>query len=152
MPCRRAFRAALPAALAAGALAAATLLAPARPAAAAGEAVSVWFTTTSDAAGRTVTRGLAPQPATAFAAGGGSGQQITVDEGTTFQQFEGAGASMTDTAAWLLGSSGLLSAAARDDVLRRIFDPTTGIGLSFLRNPIGASDLARSNYTFDDLP
>jgi len=27
-----------------------------------------------------------------------------------------------------------------------------GIGLGFLRNPMGASDLARGNYTYDDMP
>jgi glucosylceramidase len=137
----------------AAAVVAATLLAPPRAALAAGETVSVWLTTTSDSAGRTVTQGLAQQPAATFSSGtGGGGQQITVDEATTYQQFEGAGASMTDTAAWLLNSSGALSAATRDDVLRRLFDPATGIGLSFLRNPIGASDLARFDYTFDDMP
>ena len=31
-----------------------------------------------------------------------------------------------------------------------LFSPTSGIGLDFLRNPMGASDLARSNYTYDD--
>jgi glucosylceramidase len=28
----------------------------------------------------------------------------------------------------------------------------SGIGLTFMRNPMGASDLARSVYSFDDLP
>ena len=27
-----------------------------------------------------------------------------------------------------------------------------GIGVSFVRNPMGASDLARSEYSYDDLP
>ena len=36
--------------------------------------------------------------------------------------------------------------------MNKLFNPTTGIGLDFLRNPMGASDLARSSYTYDDMP
>ncbi|KDO07676.1 ricin-type beta-trefoil lectin domain protein [Amycolatopsis mediterranei] len=132
------------------AVAAATFAGPAR---AAGETVNVWLTTTSDAGGRTVTRGLQQQAPITFAAGTGSGGvTINVNENTTYQQFEGGGASFTDTAAWLMNSSGALSQATRDDTMRKLFDPNTGIGLSFIRNPLGASDLARYSYTFDDVP
>ncbi|MFB7426257.1 ricin-type beta-trefoil lectin domain protein [Streptomyces hydrogenans] len=118
---------------------------------AAGERVDVWLTTTSDAGGRTVTRGLAPQAPLAFGpAGGGATHTITVDESTTYQQFEGGGASITDTTAHLL-RGGAISAATRDEVMRRLFSPTDGIGLSFVRNPIGASDLSRpGNVSLDD--
>lgn len=71
---------------------------------------------------------------------------ITVDESKTYQEFAGAGASFTDTAAYLLNSSGALSDSTREEVMRKLFSPTEGIGVSFLRNPIGASDLARGNY------
>jgi glucosylceramidase len=121
------------------------------PAQAANESVNIWLTTTSDSAGRAVTRGLQQQSPVAFNAGTGTGAAtITVDESRTFQQFEGAGASFTDTAAWLMNSSGALSSATRTDTMRRLFDPNTGIGLSFLRNPMGASDLARFDYSYDD--
>ncbi|MCX2180338.1 ricin-type beta-trefoil lectin domain protein [Streptomyces sp. SKN60] len=118
---------------------------------AAGERVDVWLTTTSDAGGRTVTRGLAPQPPIAFGpAGGSANRTITVDEKTTYQQFEGGGASITDTTAHLL-RGGAISAATRDEVMRKLFSPTDGIGLSFVRNPIGASDLSRpGNVSLDD--
>jgi glucosylceramidase len=120
---------------------------------ASGEPVGIWLTTTSDAGGRTVTRGLQQQSPIAFATGNSSsGQAVTVDENTRYQQFTGAGASFTDTAAWLLNSSGALSAATRSTVMNNLFSPTTGIGLDFLRNPLGASDLARYSYTFDDMP
>ncbi|TYB54510.1 glucosylceramidase [Nonomuraea sp. PA05] len=113
------------------------------PAAAANEPVNVWLTTTSDSGGRTVTRGLAQQAPIAFGpAGGTANHTITVNEGTTYQQFEGGGASITDTTAHLL-RGGAVSAATRDAVMRRLFHPTDGIGLSFVRNPIGASDLSR---------
>jgi glucosylceramidase len=136
---------------------AALVLAPAlsgwAPAHAAGERVDVWLTTTDDAGGRHVTRGLQQQAAIAFAAGtAGTGQTVVVDETTRFQQFSGAGASFTDTAAWLMNSSGALTAATRATVMQKLFDPAAGIGLSFLRNPMGASDLARFDYTYDDVP
>ncbi|MDX6353435.1 MAG: glucosylceramidase [Streptomyces sp.] len=120
---------------------------------AAGESVQVYLTTTSDAGGRTVTNGLAQQTPLTFATGtGGSGTNVTVNEGTQYQQFTGGGASFTDTAAWLMNSSGALSTATRNAVMTKLFDPVNGIGLGFLRNPMGASDLARSNYTYDDMP
>jgi glucosylceramidase len=113
------------------------------PAHAANEPVNVWLTTTSDSGGRVVTRGLAQQTPIAFGpAGGTANQTITVNEGTTYQQFEGAGASITDTTAYLL-RGGPVSAATRDAVMRKLFSPADGIGLSFVRNPIGASDLSR---------
>ncbi|MFC5905718.1 ricin-type beta-trefoil lectin domain protein [Streptacidiphilus monticola] len=135
------------------AVAATGLLVAAPTAHAANESVSIWLTSTDDSAGRHVTRGLQQQTPVSFAAGtGGSGRQITVDEGTTYQQFTGGGASFTDTAGYLLNSSGALSAATRNSVMTALFDPVNGIGLDFLRNPIGASDLARYDYTFDDMP
>nr|WP_221472022.1 ricin-type beta-trefoil lectin domain protein [Amycolatopsis umgeniensis] len=137
--------------IAAATLAAATLTAT--KAEAAGEAVNIWLTTTNDSRGVNVTRGLQQQSPVNFAAGTGTGQQtITVDENTTYQQFEGAGASFTDTAAWLMKGSGALSQATRDETMRKLFDPVAGIGVTFIRNPLGSSDLARFSYSFDDLP
>ncbi|HEX3785388.1 MAG TPA: ricin-type beta-trefoil lectin domain protein [Pseudonocardiaceae bacterium] len=120
---------------------------------AANEAVNIWLTTTNDSGGRNVTRGLQQQTPIAFSAGtGSSANTITVDENTKYQQFVGAGASMTDTAAYLLNSSNSISASTRSQVMTNLFDPNNGIGLDFLRNPMGASDLARSNYSYDDMP
>ncbi|WP_405967897.1 ricin-type beta-trefoil lectin domain protein [Streptomyces sp. NBC_00015] len=139
--------------LLAGLLTSAGITAAVAPAHAAGEQVTAWLTTTDDAGGRHVVRGLQAQPAFAFQAGsGGSGENITVDENTGYQTFTGGGASFTDTAAWLMNGSGALSATTRDATLRKLFSPTEGIGLSFLRNPMGGSDLARSGYTYDDVP
>ncbi|GAA3692856.1 ricin-type beta-trefoil lectin domain protein [Nonomuraea antimicrobica] len=123
--------------------AAALCVAAPAPALAANEPVNVWLTTTSDSGGRNVTRGLQQQTQIAFGpAGGTANHTITVNEGTTYQQFEGGGASITDTTAYLL-RGGPVSAATRDAVMRGLFSPTDGIGLSFVRNPIGASDLSR---------
>jgi len=134
-------------------LTAAGLMIPTVPAQAAGEQVDIWLTTTDDADGLHVTRGLQQQTPVNFAPGTGSGQvTINVDENTQYQPFEGGGASFTDSAAWLMNSSNILSAATRDDTMRKLFDPNAGIGVSFIRNPMGGSDLARSSYTYDDLP
>src|SRR5260370_35157356 len=104
-------------------------LAPA-PAHASNEAVNIWLTSTSDSGGRAVTRGLQQQAPIAFSAGNsGSGQVVSVNENTRYQQFTGAGASFTDTAAWLMNSSGALSPATRSTVMNNLFIPTAGIGL-----------------------
>ncbi|WP_329123331.1 ricin-type beta-trefoil lectin domain protein [Streptomyces sp. NBC_01465] len=139
--------------LLAGALATAGLTAiSTSSASAANEPVNIWLTTTDDSGGRHVTRGLQQQTPISFQSGsGGSGENITVDENTRYQTFTGGGASFTDTAAWLMKSSGALSQATRDATMQKLFSPTNGIGLSFLRNPMGASDLARFGYTYDDV-
>ena len=96
----------------------------ARPALAAGETVNIWLTTTNDSAGRNVIAGLQQQSPIAFASGNASaGQVITVNENTKYQQFIGAGASFTDTAAYLLNSSGALSASTRSSVMTNAVQP-----------------------------
>ncbi|MEH0974840.1 lectin [Micromonospora sp. CPCC 205546] len=132
------------------AVAAATVTLPA-PASAANEPVNVWLTTTTDPGGRQVSRGLQQQAPLAFApSSGGATHTITVNENTRYQQFEGGGASITDTTAYLF-RGGPISATTRDAVMRKLFSPTDGIGLSFVRNPIGASDLSRpGNVSLDD--
>ncbi|MEV4343600.1 ricin-type beta-trefoil lectin domain protein [Actinoplanes sp. NPDC049596] len=118
---------------------------------AAGEAVNVYLTTTSDAGGRTVSRGLQQQANVAFGGSSGSANQtITVNENTTYQQFEGAGASFTDTAAFDIRGSGALSAATQNEVMTKLFSPSQGIGVSALRNVIGSSDLAQGNFSYDN--
>src|SRR5690242_12414719 len=134
------------------ALTGALLTGTALPAHAAGETVNIWLTTTDDSGGRHVTRGLQQQTPIAFGTGGSGAQNITVNENTRYQQFTGAGASFTDTAAWLMNSSGALSSTTRTQVMQKLFDPNAGIGLDFLRNPMGASDLARGDYSYDDMP
>jgi glucosylceramidase len=137
--------------IAAAALVTASIvLLPLRHADAAAESVAIWLTTTSDAGGRTVTRGLQQQTPITFASSSAAANQtVTVNENTTYQTFVGAGASFTDTAAWLLNSSGTLSTATRNSVMTALFSPTNGIGLSFTRNPMASTDLARGNYVYD---
>ena len=107
-----------------------------------GTAVSVWETTADQS------QLLAPQAGTSFAPGTGSASQtITVDPTTTYQSMTGFGASLTDSSAWLIANS-----PQRNAIMTKLFDPNSGIGLSFLRQPIGASDFSLSQYSYDDMP
>src|SRR4051812_14211100 len=89
---------------------------PTEPAGPAPHRMRVYLTTTSDPGGRQVVQGLRRQPPLTFRPGRGG--TLTVDPSRTYQRFEGGGASFTDTAAWLLNSSGALSEATRATVLR----------------------------------
>ncbi len=83
------------------------------------------------------------------AAAGGSRVRLAVDPTARDQRIEGFGAALTETSARLLRG---LPADQRSAVLRSLFDPTEGAGLSVVRIPMGASDFAASQYTYDDLP
>ncbi|MBK5297018.1 MAG: carbohydrate-binding protein [Vicinamibacteria bacterium] len=109
------------------------------------QTVSVWLTT------NTQTAKLQPQPAVTFGASATSTNPIVVDQTRTYQEIEGFGASMTDSSAYLLNQ--IATPAGRDAAMANLFTRAgTGIGLSVMRNPMGASDLARSHYSYDDLP
>jgi glucosylceramidase len=108
--------------------------------------VQSWITTTDE---HGIVAGLEEQPNLAFGSNTeDSVPTIHVDEKVTYQRMEGGGAAFTDGAAWLINQK--LSPVQRDEVMKRLFDPAVGIGVSFLRNPIGSSDLTREWYTFDD--
>ena len=95
---------------------------------------------------------MTAQPSLNFlsAAAGPSDNIVLVDENQQYQTIEGFGAAFTDSAAYLLKE-----VAQPDQLTNTMNDLFTrsgnGIGLSFMRNPMGASDIARSVYSFDDL-
>ena len=110
--------------------------------ASAATAVSVWETTADGS------QLLSPQAGAAFASGAGTASEtITVNPSTTYQTMTGFGASFTDSSAWLVYNS-----PQRNAIMTKLFDPTNGIGLSFLRQPIGASDFSTSLFSYDDMP
>lgn len=74
---------------------------------------------------------------------------ITVDPARRFQRIAGFGGAFNERG-WLALDS--LSPDARRDVLRALFDPTTGAGYSLARTPIGASDYALNAYSLDEVP
>jgi glucosylceramidase len=74
---------------------------------------------------------------------------IDVDEGTSYQEMVGFGAAMTDASAYLIQHK---LGAQRDAILHELFGRNPGIGLSFMRVPMGASDISTHDYSYDDMP
>jgi len=74
---------------------------------------------------------------------------IEVDEGTSYQEMIGFGAAMTDASAYLIQHK---LGAQRDAILRELFGRDPGLGLSFMRVPMGASDFSTHDYSYDDMP
>jgi len=75
---------------------------------------------------------------------------VVMDPSRTFQTMDGFGGAITDSSAAVLYR---MSPAARAAAMRMLFDPRTGDGLSYLRQPIGGSDfVATAPYTYDDMP
>ena len=76
---------------------------------------------------------------------------ISVDAATVYQQMDGVGASLTDSSAWVIWNK--LDSAQQAALMQQLFSPTAGIGIGFLRQPMGASDFSASgNYSYDDMP
>jgi glucosylceramidase len=108
------------------------------------EAARVWVTT-PDGSDKLTYMGTVP-----FTSAPPSAEAVVVDPTRTFQTMAGFGGAITDSSAAVLYR---LSPAARDAAMRSLFDPSTGNGLSYLRQPIGGSDFVVSKaYTYDDLP
>jgi len=74
---------------------------------------------------------------------------IAVDDAQRFQEMDGFGASLTDSAAWLFAKK--LPEAQADAAFKTLFSRKGGIALRILRQPVGSSDLAVTFYSFDDL-
>jgi glucosylceramidase len=75
---------------------------------------------------------------------------IRIDPSQRFQQMEGFGASLTESSASLITTA--MSPAQRSALMQTLFNRNTGGGLSFLRQPMGSSDFALSNYSYNDIP
>jgi glucosylceramidase len=109
-------------------------------------AVDVWLTTGDKS------QLLAQKSDVVFQPGPGSGGTvISVSPGTTYQTIAGFGAAVTDSSAWLLQNK--LSGPARDKLMRQLYSTENGIGLNYMRIPMGASDFTASGfYTYNDNP
>lgn len=118
---------------------------PAAHTPAAAPQAQVWVTT-ADGAQR-----MRQQPPVTFQAGTSDLTTITVDPNQTFQRMDGFGGALTDSSAAVLSA---LPREARDSAMRQLFDPDSGIGVSFVRQPVGSSDFtaAAAHYTYDDMP
>ncbi|MCM1974688.1 RICIN domain-containing protein [Streptomyces sp. G1] len=100
----------------------------------------VWVTTPDGSrklAVETVPFDSAPQPV-----------DIRVDAGNRGQRFTGAGASVTEASAHLVQQ---LPADKRAELMKSLFSPTEGIGLNYLRQPLGSTDFNSGGfYTYED--
>ncbi|GAB3719622.1 glycoside hydrolase family 30 protein [Nocardiopsis nanhaiensis] len=75
---------------------------------------------------------------------------IAVDDDQREQTFTGAGASVTEASAQLISE---LPEGERDELMATLFSPEDGIGLSYLRQPLGSTDFnAGDFYTYEDTP
>jgi len=78
-----------------------------------------------------------------------AGVVLRVMPDTPLQRMDGFGASMTDSSAALLMQ---LAPSEREETMKLLFDPAGPLGLTLLRQPLGASDFsAHGNYSYDDL-
>jgi len=111
---------------------------------AANGAVQAWITTGDQS------KLLARGPDTAFGRAGTDAIVIDVDPAQRYQEMVGFGAAITDASAWLIRNR--MAAPQRDTLMRELFGPAPGLGLSFTRLTIGASDFSRSHYSLDDMP
>ncbi|HVH66614.1 MAG TPA: glycoside hydrolase family 30 beta sandwich domain-containing protein [Gemmatimonadales bacterium] len=110
-----------------------------------GASAQVWLTT------GTGSKLLSREPDAHFDAGPAPAiATITVDEGTTYQAMVGFGAAITDASAWLIENR--MTATQREALLQELFGRNPGIGLSFTRLTMGASDFSLHQYSYDDMP
>ena len=79
---------------------------------------------------------------------------LAFDPGATYQTIDGFGYTLTQGSAYVLMTE--ISSSQRAALLQELFDPAagiaSGIGASFLRIAIGASDMSQYAYTYNDLP
>ncbi|MBD2722501.1 glycoside hydrolase family 30 protein [Hymenobacter armeniacus] len=86
----------------------------------------------------------------AFGTSAAAGPVIEVDDRQRFQTMDGFGYCLTGGSAELLRA---MSPAKRTALLRELFGTAAnGIGVSYLRLSIGASDLDAQVFSYDDLP
>ena len=74
---------------------------------------------------------------------------VSIDDGTEYQVMEGFGAALTGSSAYVIQTH--LEEAEQDQLLQDLFDAENGIGISFIRLTIGASDFSLSDFTYNDL-
>ncbi|MEV6260756.1 RICIN domain-containing protein [Streptomyces sp. NPDC051784] len=117
-------------------------LAGAGPAHAADPTAQVWITT-PDGSRKLAADGSVPFTATPQPV------DIRIDSGSKGQKFTGAGASVTGASAHLIQS---LPQARRDELMRSLFSTSDGIGLNYLRQPLGDSDFnaAGGFHSYED--
>jgi glucosylceramidase len=104
----------------------------------------MWLTTADE------TQKLAPQPPVETSLRAQGDELVTIDTSKRFQRMHGFGAAMTDASAELLSR---LPDDQRKAIMAELFGRANGgLGLSFTRLTVGASDFSRTHYSYDDTP
>ena len=76
---------------------------------------------------------------------------IDIDFNKKYQKIDGFGATLTGGSAFVINQK--LTAIQRDSLLKELFSiENKGIGISYLRLSIGASDMSAKSFTYDDMP
>lgn len=135
----------LPALLLAACAAAPRPAAPPAPGTPGRPAVQVWLSTSDGS------RQLSREADIVSEAAEKSGATIRIDATRRYQDMVGFGAAITDASAWLIEQR--MNPSQRQELLQELFGRDGGgIGLSFVRLTIGASDFSRGHYSLDDMP
>ena len=71
--------------------------------------------------------------------------QLNVTDGTPLQTWDGVGAAMTASTAYVLSAVNSNNSSNYSTLLNDLFSPSNGIGLNLLRIPLGASDFDPPN-------
>ena len=107
-----------------------------------GDPVQVWLTKGDQSVK------LQQQTTAYFSGTSGTGTTVEVDASHVFQNIDGFGYTLTGGSVQVINQ---LNAAKRQELLNDLFG-SSGIGVSYLRISIGASDLNSEVFSYDDLP
>lgn len=111
----------------------------ARPIQAVGESLQVWLTT-ADGANQ-----LTQQPDVTLGPVTDGTINVRVDDSLTYQTMVGFGAAFTDSSTFLMERVKSYSASMYDAMMNDLFNPNSGLGLSYWRIPMGASDFTEAS-------
>ena len=75
---------------------------------------------------------------------------ITVNVDQKLQEIEGFGASLTGSSAYVMNQK--MTSTQRNILLNDLFNAEVGIGITYIRLTVGASDFSVSDFTYDDVP
>jgi glucosylceramidase len=104
----------------------------------------VWVTSGDE------TQKLAPQPSVQPDGAAQADEMVAIDSAQHFQRMHGLGAAMTDASAEMLSR---LPESSRRAIMAELFGRAGGgLGLSFTRLTVGASDFSTHHYSYDDTP
>ena len=105
---------------------------------------AMWLTTADE------TQKLAPQPDQQLLGPASGDEAVIISTSERFQKMHGFGASMTDASAQLFSG---LPEDKRKAIMAELFGRgPDGLGLSFTRLTVGASDFSPDHYSYDDTP